>query len=245
MAQSKYTVPLSIVNQTSVLHSSDVNQYAKAQQLQLTRDFLPYWGVSFQLYVRPSIQSIPKGSWVLWLLDDSDVQNALGYHDLTPEGKPIAKAFVKTDMQHNLKWTVTASHEILETAVDPFVDSVVLTSGPGGQGARLWAKETADAVEADDDGYDVSGIRLSNFVLPSWFGSGPAPYDFRGLLTAPFQIRPGGYMSVLDLRPQSGAQWTEIFGDQVGRARMRHPGLDRSDRRAKRYAKLEQIGAGN
>lgn len=238
MAQSKYTIPLSIVNQTSVLHSSDVAAYAKAQQVQLTRDFLPYWGVSFQLYVRPSINSIPKGSWVLWLLDDSDVQNALGYHDLTQDGKPIAKAFVKTDMLNNLKWTVTASHEILETAVDPFCDSLVVSSGP--QGVRLWAKETADAVESDDDGYDIGQVRLSNFVLPSWFGSGPAPYDFRSLLSGPYQIRPGGYMSVLDVRPQAGSQpnWTEVFGDQVGRARMRHPGLDRSDRRAKRYNKL-------
>lgn len=236
MTQSKYTIPLSIVNQTSVLHTADVASYAKAQQVQLTRDFLPYWGVSFQLYIRPSLNSIPRGSWVLWLLDDSDVQNALGYHDLTQDGKPIAKAFVKTDMQHGLKWTVTASHELVETAVDPFCDSLVASAGPGG--LRLWAKETADAVEADEDGYDIGNVRLSNFVLPSWFGSGPAPYDFRGLLTAPYQIRPGGYMSVLDVRPATQPQWIEVFGDQVGQARMRHPGLDRSDRRAKRYTKL-------
>lgn len=238
MTASKYSIPLSIVNSSTVLSSTDVKNYAKAQQLQLTRDFLPHWGVSFQLYVRASIKSIPAGSWVLWLMDDSDMANALGYHDLTQDGKPIAKAFVKTDMQYNLKWQVTASHEIVETAVDPFCDSLVVTGGP--QGARLWAKETADAVEADDDGYDVQGIRLSNFVVPSWFGAGPAPYDFRGMLTAPFQIRPGGYMSVLDIAVANQPRWTEVFGDQVGRARMRHPGLDRSDRRAKRYQLLEK-----
>lgn len=47
MTQSKYTIPLSIVNQTTVLTNSDVAAYARAQQIQLTRDFLPYWGVSF------------------------------------------------------------------------------------------------------------------------------------------------------------------------------------------------------
>lgn len=171
------------------------------------------------------------GSWVLWLLDDSDVQNALGYHDLTKDGKPIAKAFVKTDMQHGLRWTVTASHEIVETAVDPFCDSLVAVRGPHGN-LVLFAKETADAVEADDDGYDIAGIRLSNFVLPSWFGDGgPAPYDFRGLTTNPLQIRPGGYMSVLD--PLAG--WSEIFGDKPGM--MRHP--NSSDRRAKRYGRTQ------
>ena len=48
----------------------------------------PVWGTPARL--RRSTGFV-KGAWALAILDDADVADALGYHDLTPEGLPLAK----------------------------------------------------------------------------------------------------------------------------------------------------------
>jgi hypothetical protein len=51
---------------------------------------------------------------------------------------------------------------------------------------------------------------VSNFVLPSWFDpDGRGPYDYMGLLTAPFQVRPDGYVIAM-----SDGHISEHWGEQ-------------------------------
>jgi len=63
-------------------------------------------------------------------LDSADVQNALGYHDLTPDGLPLSKVFVQTTVQAGQKVSVTASHELAEMLVDPAIN--LCSTGPEG-----------------------------------------------------------------------------------------------------------------
>ena len=68
-------------------------------------------------------------------------------------------------------WSVVLSHELIEGAVN---------------------FEICDPVEANV--YEVSGIKVSDFILPSWYNSNAnGPYDHLNVLTHPGQIAPGGY----------------------------------------------------
>ena len=54
---------------------------------------------------------------------------------------------------------------------------------------------TCGACETNAQGYRINSILMSDFVYPSWFkATGTKPYDYRGLITAPFQVLSGGYL---------------------------------------------------
>ena len=64
-------------------------------------------------------------------LDSVDVQGALGYHDLTPDGLPLSKVFVKTTLNGGQKVSVTACHELAEMLVEPAIN--LCATGPKGR----------------------------------------------------------------------------------------------------------------
>ena len=74
----------------------------------LDQIFVPVWGTPARLVRTTGFQ---KGAWALAFLDTADVANALGYHDLTPDGLPLSKVFVRTTLGAGQKVSVTASHE--------------------------------------------------------------------------------------------------------------------------------------
>ena len=73
---------------------------------------------------------------------------------------------------------------------DPFVN--VTYKRPDGTTGSV---EVCDACEQNNQGYRINTILMSDFVYPSWFkASGTAPFDQTRLITAPFQVLPGGYL---------------------------------------------------
>jgi hypothetical protein len=48
----------------------------------------------------------------------ADTAGALGYHDLTHDGQPISKVFVKTTIKDGELVSVTACHELFEMVID-------------------------------------------------------------------------------------------------------------------------------
>lgn len=85
-----------------------------ALQFQVTHHFSPAWGITADLNFITKGRVPRKKAWQIVILDNSDQAGALGYHDMTKDGLPIGKVFAKTDQRYGLKWSVTASHEILE-----------------------------------------------------------------------------------------------------------------------------------
>jgi hypothetical protein len=61
---------------------------------------------------------------------------------------------------------------------------------------RLYAYEVCDAVEADDLGYELDGVTVSDFVLPGWFEpihvADGERFAFKSNVSAPFELLPGG-----------------------------------------------------
>ena len=198
---------VAVLNRSTVIADAEAKQIVSALQQQLDRDFAPAWGISAVLSFVPSTSTTGwKGKWNLTLLDSSDVAGALGYHDLTPDGLPLAKVFAKDDQASGSSVSVTTSHELLEMLLDPFIN--LAAQAPDG---KFYAMEACDPVEADALGYSIGHVQVSDFILPGYFGDLPAsaPYDFRKHLTKPLSITPGGYVGVYD--PAQG--WTQVTAD--------------------------------
>jgi hypothetical protein len=211
-------IKIAVINATSsdeVLTDVDAQAAVLALQKQVTNDFAPVWGINADLSFVPRNGEPAVGAWWLVLLDTSDQATALGYHDLTVDGLPLGKAFVLTDKQAGLQWTVTASHELLEMLGDPDINLWAFPH-PEAHTDRLYAYEMCDACEADALGYLIDGTLVSDFLYPAWFESfrlpGSTQFDRQSHIQEPFQIPPGGYSLVYDIRTGTGYQ--QIYGDK-------------------------------
>lgn len=222
------TIHVSLVNRSTLFADSDLQPLANAMQIAASRDFQAIWGVDVRIYFTPSTHSPSPDHWAITLLDDPDQANALGYHDVTAQGLPLAKIFVRTTLADGSLVSVTVTHELWEMLADERVNLIVQV------GSILYAYENADAVEADADGYDVeipagwvgagTKIRISNFVTKAWFQPGSnGPFDFMKLLTAALELRPGGYIGFMDLNNlRAGWQQKDArVGSAASRVRLR------------------------
>jgi hypothetical protein len=195
---------VAFVNLATAPLGIDLGKLVAVLQRQLDRDFVPVWGYPARLYAT----SKPKRSdWQVVFLDDADAADAFGYHDITKNGQPISKVFIKTTIAAGQKVTTTASHELLEMMIDP--------------GAQMWAQnndgkwyayEMCDAVEEEE--YRIDGITVCDFVYPSFFESwhrpGSVRFDHLKRVSRPFQTLRNGYQIVSD-----GRSAKEIFGSRA------------------------------
>jgi hypothetical protein len=202
-------IQISVINASTVVADNDVQTVVDALQKQVTNDFLPAWGVGAQLTFIPTGTTPPAGTWWLSILDDSDQAGALGYHDITPDGLPLGKVFAGTDLKFGHSWSVTASHELLEMLGDPNINLTVFVQNDQSTGI-LYAYEVCDACEADNFGYQIGNVLVSDFVFPSWFESfrtaGSTQFDQTKQIQNPLQLLAGGYIGVFDVNSGSGWQ---------------------------------------
>lgn len=184
---------IQIVNKSSIVQTDCLTAALAAAQQQIDHDFAPFWGRAAQL-VAAEVYDQTKESVIL--MDDTDQADALGYHELVQGSEvPVGFVFVKTAQDNGTPWTSVFSHEVLEQLEDPFADRAKI--GSWGQRNAAIADEVCDAVE--NDGYQVDGVSLSNFVMPAWFDSTAkqgTQVDFLGVLNSPCTLRPGGFISV-------------------------------------------------
>lgn len=203
-------IKVTIINACTVLKDSDIAKIVPDLQTQVHRDFAAAWGIDADLTFCPKGSKPPRNTWWLSILDTSDAAGALGYHDLTSAGLPLGKVFALSDIQDGSSWTNTVSHELLEMLGDPDINLCALVEH-GPHAGKLFAYEVCDACEDDRFGYRIGQTLVSDFVLPSWFETfhaKGAKYDFCGKIKSAFQLLPGGYISVYDIKTGSG--WKQI-----------------------------------
>jgi hypothetical protein len=205
-AQAVQGGPVSIacINHATVDLDVSFDKLTATLQKCYDQHFLPVWGYPVKLY---NTEAAKPSDWQFLYLDDADAAQALGYHDLTKDGQPISKVFVKTTLADHQLVSVTAAHELFEMVIDPI--------------ANLWA-EASDGTEyayemcdpVEEDTFLVDGIEMSNFVHPSWFEPFKHPpgtkFDNLGLLTKPFSMTKGGYV----IKKAKG-KVTEVFGSKA------------------------------
>lgn len=220
--------------------NGDFVAIAAALQRQVQEHFAcapPYgWGLSAAVRFTKDANDVAPSEWVLGLYAHPDQPGALGYHDRNGS-TPLMKIFPQLDMKDGVPWSTTASHEILETLLDPELSRCV--QAPSG---HFWALEVCDFVE--NDTYDIDGIPVSNFSLPSAFeppekAINDVKYDWMHLSTSPFQIRPGGYGQWWD-----GKKWVQALAGTKNPAR-RMLDLWRTSRGARRAAFHSQFTIGH
>jgi hypothetical protein len=200
---------IAVLVETNLTDEIKTAAVVAALQTQVHEHFAPAWGVDVQVQLVAGAP--PPGSWWLVLLDTSDQAEALGYHDTTDEGLPLGKVFLKSCADANVSWTVTASHELLEMLADPAINLTVLREIQGQTTSTLYSYEVCDPCEADEFGYKIGDVVVSDFVFPSWFESFHQPqsvrFDYCGRVTEPFQLLAGGYASVRDMT--ANGAWTQ------------------------------------
>src|SRR5258708_29519451 len=106
---NKATTPLGI----------DLDALIAAMQAYVDQHVAPVWGTPAKLM---KSTDFVKNAWAMVFLDNADQPGALAYHDLTPEGLPVSKVFVKTTIDDNQLVSVSASHELVEMLVDPAIN---------------------------------------------------------------------------------------------------------------------------
>ncbi len=194
--------------------------------------FAPRWGTPCQLKLGTDFET---GHWAMAFFDESDQAGVLGYHDLTPEGLPLAKIAVSAVLDAGKQLTITATHELAEMLIDPGANLIV----QGGADQTLFAYEVCDPVE--EDTFAIGDFQVTNFVYPEWFAAaGGSRYvdpdgklDHLGNVKSAFQIPPRGYMPIF-----KDGQWTQIFGSLAKEQDYRKE--DRRERRFARRAKRER-----
>jgi hypothetical protein len=86
-----------------------------------------------------------------------------------------------------------------------------------GSDSKVYALEVCDAVEADDLGYNIDGVLVSDFVTPAWFEPTCADrLDFKNHISKELELAPGGYISILD----RASGWTQITAKGEGGPRI-------------------------
>jgi len=222
---------IAVINESTAIADVPVQEMIPAFSTQWNTDLNAAWGVgAAQFTFSPASATPASGAWWVLFLDDSDQADALAYHDLTNEGLPISKIFVKTIQADKASLSVGASHEICEMAVDPWLNSAYQDM----QGI-FWAGEVCDPVENDQYGYTIGGTLVTDFVTPNWFGHQKAQgsIDREGHAKSAFQVLTGGYAQKWD--PQKG--WQQVTGAQAMKSsRVAHaPPGSRRERRARQW----------
>jgi len=226
---------LACINQATTPLDINFDTLVRALQSYVSQHVAPVWGTNARLVKSASFM---PGAWALVFLDDADAPGALAYHDLTPDGLPQAKVFVRTLLGSGETVSGAASHELVEMLVDPGLNLLAL----GPDGTSMLAYESADPVEGLH--FAVHGLPMSDFVYPAYFEAfrepGSALFDHLGSVRRPFEILPGGYQSVY----KDGA-WTEFFGSAAKRDRFlcEDRRSHRSEQRARAAPKRADVSA--
>jgi hypothetical protein len=200
---------VAVLNHSHAVTNEEVKALAAALQTQVHRDLASAWGIDAEVTFVPNDGFPSPNSWWLEILDYSDQQGMVSYHDLTSEGLPRARIFPRTAKENGFPWTLSASHELLELLVDPRANlGTIRRSGSQG-GGLFYAYEICDPVSSDQNAYTIAEITVSDFVFPAWFNDSLKPasvqFDYREHVREPFQVLPGSYASVFE-----GSDWRVI-----------------------------------
>jgi hypothetical protein len=203
-----------IVDQTHSIDTTLLHNAAVALSTQVTQDLPQYWpGIAANVTVAPTLSAVPTGAWPVFLVKSLPPGEG-GFHQ-DKKNQPYAKVIASADDD---SWTIDASHEIIEMLVDPngnrMQSSQAITiSGNGvadGSGTFSYLVEACDPCEANNYAYDIGGIALSDFITPNFYDPSVTPgtqYSFKGNITRPRQLLPGGYISYM----QSDGSWQQIL----------------------------------
>jgi hypothetical protein len=207
-------IQVGLVDTTGNIAPDLVQAAAAALNVQVTRDLPQFWNVQATVLYLPHAGRIPASVWPVQLVKQLPPGEG-GFH-LDKHNQPYAKVIATPDDD---SWTIDASHETIEMLVDPSGNrmqssrAIEIVDGKikDGTGQFNYLVEACDPCEANNYGYAIQGILLSDFLTPHFYDPIVTPgtrYSFTGALTAPRQVLPGGYISFVN---QETDEWQQVL----------------------------------
>lgn len=207
-------IQIGLVDTTGAIDVSLVQAVAAALNVQVTRDLPQYWNVQATVQYLGSPKKIPAGVWPVQLVASLPPGEG-GFH-LDKHNQPYAKVIATPDDD---SWSIDAAHETIEMLIDPSGNKMqssisieIASNGvQDGTGQFNYLVEACDPCEANNFGYDIQGILVSDFITPHYYDPTVIQgtrYSFNGTITAPRQLLKGGYISFID---QESDEWQQIL----------------------------------
>ncbi|WP_028522767.1 hypothetical protein [Runella limosa] len=205
---------VAIVSQTPLIGFDALKRAANAVQIQVSRDLAPHWGVDATIKVYETESQVPAGEWKTLIKPVLDV-DVYGYHTVDAKGVPI------TYLRYQPNWTVTLSHEIVEMLVNPYGNKIMSGHEFFGEPRDNdptndveYLVEIADPSQTTNDGYEIEGVRVSDFFLPAFYDltyTEGKQYSFTGAIKRPLSLSSGGYISFKRL-----GEWYQAYNTSNG-----------------------------
>jgi hypothetical protein len=193
MSTAAMPVHVALVDATGTVPAADLAEVAGALNEQVQADFARAWHVVATVGAYPSA---PPGTWRIELRKEIP-GGGFGFH-ADAHNQPFALVDVDAG-----QWTVTASHELLEMLGDPWGNRLHSAAAlPGWAGASRRVRYLVELCDpCTSFTYEVAGVAVSDFLLPSFYRSSPRGthrYSHLGALTEPLQVGEGGYICFTD-----------------------------------------------
>jgi hypothetical protein len=205
-------IPLfALVIQTDLLTFAEIETFRVAMQSYIDGPFHDAWELPAALVTVPKGNAPPEGSWPVYLCDRSTIPDALAFH-VDPDGVPTIYVACGDARDDGVIWTLPASHDIIETVIDPGANLTVPWVLKGVAGKIM--KEAADACEDPQFAVTWEGVVLTAFVTPAYFvlgSEGPWTYPVIPSITEAGMLAEGGYVGFLP----DGGTWSQVLADGV------------------------------
>lgn len=209
---------ISVINNTDK-DDLEFQEKIRAINLQISRDFEPYWSLGGRLRLEGNSSTYKinykthpidmRGDAIIYVWEDpKDMDNAIGFHNQSFRGIPHGYVFTKLSKKLAEDWSVSLSHEALETIGDPATNLLVAGPHPDpeqNERTVLHTFEMCDVVQGES--YEIENVEVSNFVLPLYFTPGEehdGRNDFLGRskdneVLKSFGVKRGGYSNFYDI----------------------------------------------
>jgi len=190
---------IALIDKTGHILDEEVASVAAAIDVQVRRDMSDFWPVDAVITALPHASLLAPGVWPVFIVAETD-DNSAGYHR-TLHQQPYA------EVVDGPNWSIAASHEILEMLVDPSGNRLVAAPAiavteqgdvQDAPGTMEYLLEICDPTEDPEYAYEIDGVLVSDFYTPAFFDAFSVPgarYSFRGVITHPRRVYPGGYLS--------------------------------------------------
>jgi hypothetical protein len=210
---------------------------ASAINLQVTRDLAPAWKVQATVTTFPDdSEPLARGFVPVYVVADSGGSDGVHRH---PDNGTL---FALVRYSPGLRWSLPASHEVLELLVDPTLHYTLPGPLRGQPSVTVqYVVEICDPCEGPDYAYQVDDahqVYVSDFCLPSYYWASPspaAPFTFQDTVSGPGMLCDGGRITWRDAsgvyfqrtrvggpeRTIGNLTEAQIFGDDGDRTNLR------------------------
>ena len=195
----------------------DLLRATAAVQKQITRDFIPFWGLPATVDTFADLESVPSDYHPVVVFGDAEeVMEHLAFAIGEEYATDLVDDFERGELsglhlnaftrqpfslvEASDTWSVTLSHEVLEMLTDPFGNRLIAAAHPLDAQQRVkYLLEVCDPCQTV--WYPVNGVPVSDFYTPRFFDPvrvDRSRFSFTGSLSHPLEILDGGYLSWID-----------------------------------------------